>query len=291
MPPKANAQSQHTAAQRPCQPFAVTEKEKNMKRLINNRTSSQLMLALLAIAIFLLQIGCKKDETEISQNLIAEGCIPEIVNLDEPLLGGYNDVYKYENGKLIGFGSYNYEYQNGVVKKIRLGQDRYEEYIYDDDNKVIQSIQYRRDDPAEGFKVVSNMKYEYNDSLIVKVFDNDEELIHEISYYSNTNNIDSIKTFNSNLELVEVDIFEYDQSNNVFKNLLMPKFNFFWWIEKNSNNNVTQRKILKLSTPINTIIYNYTLKYNSYNFPIEINGSRVNSSFTTKTIISYIGCK
>ena len=262
-----------------------------MERVINNKTLFQLRLTLFIMAICLLQLGCKKDEAEVSHNLIAEGCIPNVINLDEPLFGGYNDVYKYENGRLVGFGSYNYEYQNGIVKRIRLGQDRYEEYIYDSDFKVIHSTQYRRDDPAVGFKVVSDNKYEYKDSLIFKVIDNGENLIHEISYYLNTNNIDSIKTFNSGLELVEVNIFHYDQSNNVFKNLLLPKFNLFWWIEKNSNNNVTQRIILKLSPPYSTIMYNYAYKYNTYNYPIEINGSKVNSSYTTKSTISYINCK
>lgn len=246
---------------------------------------------LLTIAICTLQLGCKKEKPEPNHNLIAPGCIPKTIVLDEPILGGYSDTYKYENGKLTGYGSLNFEYENGLVKRIRLGQYRYEEYFYNNQFKVIQTMQYRRPDLVTAFKVVDDKTYAYNDSLIIKVTDNDENLIHEISYYPNTNNIDSIKTFNSSLELVEVNVFKYDQANNVIKNLLMPTFNFFHLIEKFSNNNVTQHKIIELTNPNKTTIFNYKHIYNSYNYPIEVNGSQANSGYTTKTRISYINCQ
>lgn len=247
-------------------------------------------ICLLAI-ISILQLGCKKEGMNLAHKLIAEGCIPNSIILDEPLLGGYNDIYKYENGKLTQFGDFIYEYENGLVKRIRLGQDRYEEYIYDLNFKIIQSVQYRRDDPKEGFKVVDDMEYIYNDSLIVKAIDNDDNMVYKISYHANTNNIDTIKTFNANSELTELRIFKYDQFSNVFKNLLMPKFNFFWWLEKNSNNNVAQHKIVKLLPQNKTTIFNRNFKYNNYNYPIEIKESQVNSTYATKTTISYINCK
>lgn len=262
-----------------------------MKKIISNEAPLQSGLIFLIIIICILQVGCKKEKPDFFHNLIAEGCVPNTVNLNESHLGGYNDVYKYENGRLTGFGYFRYEYEDGLVKRIRLGENRYEEYFYNNEFKVIQSIQYWRDDQVEGFIAVDDKTYLYNDSLIFEVIDNDDNITHKISYYPNTSNIDSIKTFNSNFELTEVNTFKYDQFNNVFKNLLMPKYNFFWWIEKGSDNNVTEHKIVKLLPADDTIIFYNSFKYNDYNYPIEINGSKANSTYTTKTTISYVNCE
>lgn len=258
---------------------------------MKNKILTQPRLALLLLAICSMLLDCKKREIENLDNLIADGCIPQTIIINEPIFGESQNDFIYENDRLVtGFNNYNYEYKNGMVNRIRLGDNRYEDYLYNDDCKVIQSIQYRRDDPDEDFNVINDKQYEYNGELIFKVIDNTKNLTHEISYYPNTNNIDSIKTLNDNLELIELNLFQYDQSNNVYKNLLMPKFNFYWWIEKNSNNNITQRKIIKFTNPIVTLIYNYEFAYNNYNYPIEINMLETSSNYYSNTTITYLGC-
>jgi len=228
---------------------------------------------------------------EINHYLIANGCIPQKIVLDEPLLGAYEDDYIYENDKLIRYGSNTIEYENGLVSRVNLGAIRYEEYFYNEKFQVIQSIQFRKDDPTEGFKKVDDKKYKYNENRIVQIDDLDDNELNSISYYPNTRNIDTIKTFNDNMELIGLKVYQYDQFNNPQKNLLIPRLNYFWWIERGSENNITQQKWINLENQTETIIWNYTLQYNDFDYPIEIISTKVNSSITTKMTISYINCE
>ena len=142
--------------------------KKKMKQLLSIKT-------ILPILILILSIGCKKDELKMNHDLIADGCIPQKIVLDEPLLGGYEDNYIYENDRLIRYGNKTIEYEEGLVSRIKLGPNRYEEYSYNEEFQVIQSIQFRQDNPSEGFKVVDEKKYKYNENRIVEIIDIDDE--------------------------------------------------------------------------------------------------------------------
>ena len=247
--------------------------------------------AIIPILICIFSIGCKQDKVEITHDLIADGCIPQRITLDEPLLGGYDDNYVYKNDRLISYGNNTIEYENGLVSRVNLGSNRYEEYFYNEVFKVIKSVQYRQDNPSEGFKKVDEKEYKYVEDRIVEITDFDEMESRVITYYPNTRNIDTIRTFSNNMELIEIKVYQYDQFNNPQKNLLVPRLNYSWWIERNSENNMTQQKLTKLGSQPETIIWNYQLKYNNYNYPTEINSTKVNSNITTKMTISYSNCE
>lgn len=250
----------------------------------------QKFASLITILVFLFSIGCKK-ENMISHDLIAEGCIPQKVVVDEPILGGYEDNYVYDNDKLIRYGNNSIEYDNGLVSKITLGPSRYEEYFYNDQFQVNKSLQFREDDPSEGFMLVDEKEYKYENDRIIEIIDIDDNETDLISYYPNSNNIDSIKTINGDSEIIEILVFQYDEFNHPQKNLLIPRFNYFWWIERGFENNVTQRKRIKLQNQGETLIWNYDFVYNDFDYPTEIVTTKVNSNYTSKMVITYTNCE
>lgn len=245
----------------------------------------------LTILTLLLSLGCEKEIVIVhNHNLIADGCIPEKI-VSVGFLGVNENEYIYENNKLIRYGDKFVEYNNGLVSKITLGSKRYEEYYYNDQFQVNKSIIFREDDPEEGFMVIDEKEYKYEGNRIVEIIDIDSDETNLISYYPNSNNIDSIKRINSNSEIIEILIFQYDEYKNPQKNLLIPKFNYSWWIERGFENNVIQRKKIKIQDQGETQIWNYDMEYNAFGYPTKIVGNIDNFGFNSITEITYTKCE
>lgn len=242
---------------------------------------------IISFLIPLLWFGCKKENIK---QFVMGGCIPQTIILEHPLIGD-EDNYVYENNKLISYGISKIDYKDGLVSSISVGSNRYEEYFYNELCQVIKSIQHRRDDPEVGFMIVDEKEYKYNDNQIVEIIDLDDKTIEFITYYNGTKNIDSMKTINENMELIHLKVLQYDQFNNPQKNLLIPRFNYPWWIERGFENNVIRKIDMIFETPRRTFIWINDIKYNEFDYPIEINTTREDSNFSSKTIITYTNCQ
>ena len=246
------------------------------------KRSNVTMLLLVAILVF----GCKAKDEVIPNYYIDEGCLPAQIALDESLLGGYIDNYAYKNGLLESYGGIDYKYANGLVERITLGPRRYEKYTYDDERKIIRSEQFRKDNEVEGFKIVFDVEYIYNNQTLVKAIDDVDNEYHEFFYQNNSLNIDSLKTYKEGGQLLKTELFEYDEFNNIYKNLRTPKFNYFWNLKHHTTNNIKKHTIISFEGVPDTIIFVYTFGYNGFGFPMT-----VKSSWNSIKRISYINCK
>lgn len=257
---------------------------------MNTRALAKLTIVIL----FLLAVACKKDKPELKHKVIADGCIPKKVVLDLDFLGNFEDHYEYEGDRLLSYGhygAYELEYEDGLVSRVVVNSSRYEEYEYNDQCQVIRSLQYREDDPEEGFKLVAERVFEYENNRVVEIIDvmNDETDL--LSYYPNTNNIDSIKTINATLELTELEVYEYDTLHHPQKNLPIPRLNYFHWVKKGFDNNIVWQKRIKFGDQTEITIWDYELEYNAFGYPTMINKTDRSTGFVSNTVITYERCE
>lgn len=246
-------------------------------------------LKILTFSIFIILIfsDCKKENIKVGN-----GCIPlSIIETEAPIQGRPERKFNYDNGVLTGYTFFKYEYKNGRVYRIKNQENRYEEFKYNQDGNVKQSTQYRRDNSNSDFFKVLDREYIYEGSNVASVnhlLDNETSVL---SYEQSSNNIDTVKRYNSDGALIKLEIMEYDDFKNIYGNLPSPKFNHFFWFFLGFENNVTRREIIDYSKQGEKSGYIYSYKYNEHGYPEEVVTKPLNLRWTTVREIAYFKCE
>lgn len=270
-----------------------------------------------SIVIFLCLLwffaSCGKETVIISSDLITKGCIPETITrtsaaerkveikyIYEDNRLAHNDFY--ENEERIKIVNPSFKYIDELVVKTHATNGRYEEYYYNDNAQIIRTRRYV---PVIGGNLIDGFTietvYEYEEDKIIQMKNVTDNTISNLSYYPNSNNIDSIKTYNRDAQLIKIEAFEYDEFKNPFKNLKLPIHQYThkiaWWTP---NNYFKKRTEIELGDTRSLLICTYDSKYNEDGYPTAINltesfSSTGTISDTTSTqfnyTIDYVNCE
>ncbi|NOT37484.1 MAG: hypothetical protein HOP11_08910 [Saprospiraceae bacterium] len=165
---------------------------------------------------------------------------------------------------------------------------RIECFNYNSKKQIVSSVIY--DLTKRPKQKESDYTYYYEDSLITKIHESVFNHSYMISYYKNTNNIDTIRVTNSKGKLHRIQIFEYDTMNNVYKNFKFPRFGYANTLHLYSANNIITSQS---HTPIlrDTSCGFKLYEYNSEKFPTKVTSYSKNSGWVVTTSYFYKNCK
>jgi len=245
----------------------------------------KLKMRILLLIILMSNINCETDYIPI----VKTGCLPLSTIRNSEFLGIKESFYYYAQGRMTNNDDYEFIYKNNRIVEITLGNNRYEEYSFNSDNFVSETKQYRKDSDDEGFKLVLNYEYTYENGRLVKAHEKvDNEKLY---YYFNDNeNIDSLITKNIEGDIIQSEHFTYDAKNNSFKNICHPLFNYNWWITKRTPNNIISYLNNKPGTFNNPSYYDVEIEYNEFDYPISTL-TKFSSGSSSLVITEYIDCE
>lgn len=239
----------------------------------------------------LLFFGCTKEEEGMA---IKPGCKPSSIEISDSTLGTtvekYTESFTYVMGNISQQDGYTFEYQDGLVSKISHGTSKYESFVYDDENRVVSSIQYKKENEEEDFQLTNYFDYEYEGNFVKKSIN--KLYSKEVIFYRNsqTSNIDSLISFDSNGEISKIEYFEYDDKPNIYTNFCSPQFNFDQKIINTTRNNILNYKKYKPNTSSSEEIgYTVDIIYNESDFPSTIT-IEFSSGMTRVRNITYVDC-
>jgi len=229
-------------------------------------------------------IGCGSDNSRLDAHNYLDGCIPIKSSIDHPQFGEIVNEYIYEDDKLVQIGDIRIAYRNGLVYKCWIGS-RFEEYEYNDSQQVIRSKSYNTNE------IFKEQEYKYEGIRLVEVFDFDDSTTSVLKYKINSDNIDSIYIFDSENNLEELQVMEYDDFRNFHINLPFPLFNYF--PARPRMGLVNNRVKATYYNPDNTIRYigSDEVEYNEFGFPVKFTGFSPTLGNTGVTTIEYIRCE
>lgn len=273
-------------------------------KIISCQIIFKLLLGIMFLStIFSFLSSCTKSNID---NSITEGCIPFSISTSHIFAGIRTVDFIYEDNRLIGYdddiakGRHLYDYKGGLISRFTTQYQKYnyyQEFYYKNDSKIARTVQYSQDEPNDDFKKSITDEFIYNGdgkiTQIVRKWENlNREETFEFSYYPNTSNVDTVKMYNDDSELVQLDMYEYDDFNTPSINLddqaqIFYQNGGWWWME----NNITFHKVIDLvdSTYSRTIIHE--LEYNDFRYPIQIKIFDENLSDSLITRIDYTNCE
>jgi hypothetical protein len=208
--------------------------------------------------------------------------------------------YRYTIGNKIsnidyGWRNLSYTYNNDLITEQRDSNgDAKTDYTYDDKGRLISEVTIYKGDLSSKFKTT----YTYNpdETILIQTSVNDLKSNYSTLYtYSKGNLIKSVSTFDElNTKTIQTDTYEYDSSNNLFKNIVgFSKFNFV--VNSASNNNPIKRTIVRTSVnnvtgvvePTINIIYTWEYVYDvTKSYPVEIK-QFIDKDLSSTTKINY----
>lgn len=268
---------------------------------------------IILLGFFFLLLSCGKENTIISSNLIAKGCIPEKITWEYDRGSKYELKYIYMDNKLVHnellidekqerIQNPSFGYFEELLVQSHSTDGKYEDYFYNDQSQVTSTWSYFNTiggDANSGF--VINRTYEYEGEKLIQIKNVTNSEVSNLSYYPNSNNIDSIKTYNSKTELIRLEVFEYSAFQNPFKNLKLPiRFTDHKTELWTPENYFKKRQEFTFGESPSFVILTYDSEYNTFGYPEKINinvffsdtGSILDTISTeVKYTIDYINCE
>ena len=245
-------------------------------------------IALVFSALILILTSCSSDdENNSNQNLILLK-----KSISTGLSGNVRTTdYVYDGNKIVsattGALKFNYYYTNDLITKIEASYNQVVSdrilFLYDNSQKLIEKTSVNLADPE--FLIKEKYEYNFDGTIDLSVYRINtgvqDELIENIKYFIG-NNQEIIKKENYRTTGIEITNYEYDNKNNIFKNVLnLKKLLRF-------DSNVFN--CISYQTSVSGVVSSSTTSqftYNSDGFPITNSSTVVNGSSTDAFTIQH----
>lgn len=240
------------------------------------------------LIVSLIFTRCDKNCEMCNQNGIKLGCIPDSMVLIESMFGGFQKAFFYTNNSLGRISSLEYIYDDCLLRKIKNDNGIYETYEYDNFEKIVKSKVYNRDSGKDILADIYTYTYN-NENKIIKAFNLIDSSSYVYTYQLNSNNIDTLLFMDKKGKSVYRQIFKYDDKFNFYKNIHYVPINLAQLIYEISDNNIIFSSYEDFRFNFYSAI-EYSIKYNSNQFPIEILKKSLTNGISGKMMIKYKDC-
>lgn len=264
--------------------------------------------------ILILFTSCENKENLVP-DLISEeyegyqGCVPLSMNRTfhfwSITQGNYTveaDLdYNYNDGRLTSIIQvdeepnittdefiYSGELLDSITSTSALSEKiSYHKYAYDSNERLTKLMHVVKYSPSEDYDTISNSEITYGANGFEKIFTLNWGSSRHIYKNPNTNNIDSLKYYDSNGNHKNTIYYEYDNYSNVYLNLNKHRFYNFTNIINSSTNNILKETFVVQGDT--TSIHNYEYLYDENDYPSQIT-MLVNGEIAYVYTIDYTNC-